>query len=183
MERHFSRFGDVMSIRIFYEDQPNIRFGCALVEFSNENVAKAFICRDSYIRDSYLWAGRPKRNSTACNLPGGFTHEFFSALPCRQIHASNPYVNHIVREQPPDQDSPSNILNALNDNCLQRIFEYLPIEYLCSVADTCKKFKVNVQQISQVHFDNYTPATDSLFCLESLLRNFGSKVKSLSICT
>lgn len=35
----------------------------------------------------------------------------------------------------PDPESPSNLLNAFNDHCLQDIFRYLSFEDLGSVAD------------------------------------------------
>lgn len=73
------------------------------------------------------------------------------------------------------------VVNALNDDCLQEIFERLTIKDLCSVADTCQKFRSNAKQIAPSRFHNYTPAADDLFCLESLLRNFGTNIKSLSI--
>lgn len=41
---------------------------------------------------------------------------------------------------PPEQDSESNILNALNDDCLQEIFKLLKVTDLTNVAGVCKRF-------------------------------------------
>lgn len=42
---------------------------------------------------------------------------------------------------PPDEDSPLNILNKLDDDCLAYCFEKLQLKDLCNVADVCKQFK------------------------------------------
>lgn len=42
---------------------------------------------------------------------------------------------------PPAEDSPSNILNVLNDDCLIEIFERISLMDLDSMADACKKFR------------------------------------------
>lgn len=47
----------------------------------------------------------------------------------------------------PDEESPLNILNSLNDHCLQQIFKQISIVDLSNVADVCTRFKQNAEQI------------------------------------
>lgn len=42
--------------------------------------------------------------------------------------------------------------NVLNDHCLQKIFAYLCLNDLCSVADVCNKFKHNAQKVFASRF-------------------------------
>lgn len=89
--------------------------------------------------------------------------------------------NHRSPSDRTDRNPSMNILNAFCDDILQEIFEYLPLDSLCSVADTCKRFNSNAQQIFLTKFAKLTPEIDDLCHLESLLRNFGHKIESLSI--
>lgn len=48
---------------------------------------------------------------------------------------------------PPSQDSPNHILNALNDFCIQIIFKYLDnVRDLLSIAETCTRFQENAKE-------------------------------------
>lgn len=75
----------------------------------------------------------------------------------------------------PENDSPSNILNILNDDCLMEVFARLSPEDLCAVADTCTRFRENAKKI----FPNSVPKLEEEFdwltfpLIESFLRNFG----------
>lgn len=47
----------------------------------------------------------------------------------------------IGAKDPPDQQSPLNIMNALNDDCLMEIFEWLHKRDLYTMASVCKRFR------------------------------------------
>lgn len=52
---------------------------------------------------------------------------------------------------PPDQKSPQNIVNALPDNCLKKIFEYVDLFDLCELAQVCKRFLYAAQLADKPH--------------------------------
>lgn len=82
---------------------------------------------------------------------------------------------------PPDPESPSNLLNALNDDCLLEIFRYLSLKDLGSVADVCEKFKAIADTIFPSKYSCATWDISGAHRLERLLRNFRTDIKSLSI--
>lgn len=57
---------------------------------------------------------------------------------------------------PPAENSPSNIMNKLSDNCLMDIFEFLDVEDLGSVAKTCERFNENVNRIASSRLKSET---------------------------
>lgn len=81
----------------------------------------------------------------------------------------------------PEPAPSSNILNVLNDDCLQEIFRNLSLFDLCSVANVCKKFKQNAEEIFTLKFSNSMVTLDELHVAEHILRSFGTKIKSLSL--
>lgn len=58
---------------------------------------------------------------------------------------------------------------------------YLPIENLCSVAETCIKFSINIKPIASLQFNNFISRVADSYGTERLLRNFGTKIKSLHL--
>lgn len=88
---------------------------------------------------------------------------------------------------PPDQTSEKNILNALNDNCLRRIFKKLNLLDISSVAVVCLRFNKIAKEFSAskyrdeklncnlFHSNYYTLAT-----IEDCFRKFGSLFTSIS---
>lgn len=48
----------------------------------------------------------------------------------------------------PETDSPNNILNALNDDCLRNIFErFETLSMLCSISNVCVRFSEIAKQV------------------------------------
>lgn len=93
-------------------------------------------------------------------------------------------------ETPPDQQSPHNILNALNDDCLRVIFEHerIAVEDLCTLTSTCQRFKCIADDVFQRKYaDNYTSFMDVLnrqmpiWQWEDYLRTFGKSIKSIDL--
>lgn len=46
----------------------------------------------------------------------------------------------MLQQPPPEQDSPKNILNVLNDDCIREILKKLHISTLIKVVDVCTRF-------------------------------------------
>lgn len=72
--------------------------------------------------------------------------------PCKRAYfpakiSQKVQVDDILLLQPPDQESPTNILNILNDDCLYEIFKRIhPSKYLI-IADVCVKFNQVITEI------------------------------------
>lgn len=82
------------------------------------------------------------------------------------------------QETPAEPDSPLNILNMMNDDCLKEIFERLPLRDLCSMADTCETFRRIAKEIFVVQFAKLKDEVKWLkfWQVESLFRNFGNQI-------
>lgn len=87
----------------------------------------------------------------------------------------------------PEPQSPQNILNALNDDCLRTIFEseILDILDLCSAASVCKRFKrlannvINTMYRHEIAFPHHK---STMLCrLEEYLENVGDTFTSITI--
>lgn len=104
--------------------------------------------------------------------------------------------------QPPDENSPSNIMNKfIVDDYFLNLFEYLSLRDLCSVADVCTTFKRNAQHIFRQKFTKLKLISSDddfeviimqpnqlsfeflgLFdVLERLFRNFGQFIESIDL--
>lgn len=90
----------------------------------------------------------------------------------------------------PATDSPSNILNSLNDECIAKILSYVPLEDFDSIVEVCKKFKEIGTKISIDRLSNSEIfvcdllSDDRSKCLmrcENFLRHFGNETKSIFI--
>lgn len=81
-----------------------------------------------------------------------------------------------------NQQISSQILDILNDDCIQEIFRLLSYEDLASVADVCIRFRDNAKILVGSRFAvvNIEPFNDRIE-LERLFRNFGSSIKSVAI--
>lgn len=92
----------------------------------------------------------------------------------------------------PDHNSPSNILNKLNDDCIQSIFKLLSLRDLCTVADTCTRFQYVAQMVFSGKLEHLKDVDHDLgvklrnyesdeyhLLLESLIRNFLCLFKSI----
>lgn len=95
------------------------------------------------------------------------------------------YIN-----QPPPQDSPSHILNALNDDCLEEVLQRVQnIEDFFSAFKVCARFQENAKKCFPERFTkisvyrNHWSMTNRLPMqqLFSFLSVFGHKVQSISL--
>lgn len=176
-------------MRIFDDNLPKIGFGYAIIEFNDGRLAEASIFNQSDDTQFRIFPNPPMacQDSTE-SLALIESIDFFQfQVTIADNDSKTPRISQKQKNDEniaiavPDKSSSSNILNALNDECLQLIFEYLPIGDLCSVADTCKRFQTNAKEIFPVCVGGSMLKADNLFKFESLLRNFGTKIRSLSI--
>lgn len=91
-------------------------------------------------------------------------------------------------DSPPAQDSPKNILNALNNYCLQKIFRRLESpEDLLNIARTCTRFQENAKSgfgfgmisIGDYWFERERGAYLPMKHVIGFLSNFGHLIKEL----
>lgn len=90
-----------------------------------------------------------------------------------------PPISYKLRNAP-ESESLFNIINKLSDLHLQEVFKYLLLADLCSVADVCTKFRKNAKISFANRFEYGTPDVDDVVRFESLARNFGTMIQSLS---
>lgn len=96
--------------------------------------------------------------------------------------------------QAPDENSPKNILNVLNDDCLTEIFKYLSIRDQCSVLGVCARFNRISKQLlakaaSKQHKNDISSFIDLTKMLLSLplqqandyLRDLGSSIHTIDV--
>lgn len=88
--------------------------------------------------------------------------------------------------KPPKQDSPQHILNALNDDCLERVFKQFKLPDLSVAADVCVRFRVFAVDAFEkyknvIKFGHVAEFKNRPDLFEVMLRNFGSTIHSLSI--
>lgn len=101
----------------------------------------------------------------------------------------------------PEHDSPLNILEIFNDDCLMLILKHLSLRDLCAVSEVCTKFKSNADKVFLLRFADLRILSDmavngifvcsdgevlfdggiSMALLEVLFHNFGPCMKSLHL--
>lgn len=108
----------------------------------------------------------------------------------RKLHQIQKYLNDKLVVAPAE-DSPQNIMNALNDDCLLQIFGALETYELCQAANVCVRFngiakqafksRYNVQKHRSLMQDLFDENITSLFQIELCLRTFGLEIRALHI--
>lgn len=107
----------------------------------------------------------------------------------RNLIDSKPFIAVIceILLQPPDEESPTNICNALNDDCLRKIFKKLDLVDICSVADVCLRFNRIAKEIPVLKYRNNEFSFEYLYRnyytlaqIEDFLRKFGSLITWIS---
>lgn len=156
MGTFFSKYGEIALIRLIDKFVSSVGFGIAYIELMDGRCEEAVIVNSKF----GILVFPEKADYT---------------------HSTEPKMNSEQRPVPPDPESTSNILNALNDDCLQEIFRYLSLVDLGSVADVCEKFNANAHTIFSLKHSGSTLEIDRNRRNERLVRNFRIDIKSLSI--
>lgn len=164
----FQQFGDILSIEPVRG--PAERYWKITYD-SVKSVAKLLLKRKIVYENVNIYIRAPKkpyyeyRYTTAENMPGELS-------------------------ETPDEDSPKNMYNALNDDCLRVVFAKLHVLDLVSVADICVRFNEIAKEIFRLRykrkvfdFHDLKRSKDDEFTLKHVagcLRNFGPLIKSMS---
>lgn len=87
-------------------------------------------------------------------------------------------------EECSSSDFAMNTINKLNDDCLRDIFWHFSLKELGIVADVCVRFRELAQELFTSKFNN-SHLNEDIFSkyaeLEPVLRNFGSKIDTISL--
>ncbi|XP_031632800.1 uncharacterized protein LOC116346739 [Contarinia nasturtii] len=119
----FKQFGAVKDIDFFVQTDKRYAYCWIYVEFyESQSVDAALLKQQIKIGDDIFKINRTKRK--ICNF--GIVKEKIN-------------IDEILL-QAPDENSPKNILNILNDDCLREIFKQLPFRDQCSVLSVCVRF-------------------------------------------
>lgn len=114
-------------------------------------------------------------------------------LRCEWIRDYTEYFDPLppaIDEMPPDSESPANILNTLNDDCLRIIFERDELSQidLCAVAMVCKRFRRVAKAAFRTKYIRNTPTIyndidlkQSIWRIDECIRIFGNTIQSLNV--
>lgn len=108
MGNFFSNFGAIAEIRLIDEFLDEAGFGFAIVQLKNGSIAETIILKNEKLGIHVILKDQNITDKCWINV--------LNTLSAEQIIMS------------PQPESPSNILNALNDDFLQKIFRYLPLD-------------------------------------------------------
>lgn len=79
----------------------------------------------------------------------------------------------------PDEESPLNILNSLNDHCLQEIFKRISIVDLSSATEVCMRFKQNAEQVFSIYHEKRFRFVSLTLVKSQVFQNFVHLIKSV----
>lgn len=129
---------------------------CAFVQFKRSHVARIVLAKSFY----------HKINRCKC----------ITIEAADQLHQPDHPLN-----SPPEQNSDSNILHALNNDCLLEVFKYLNKIDLMNVAQTCIHFNQQAQHTFRSKFKHLKLHHVNQEMIGRLLNTFGSVIQSLDI--
>lgn len=103
-----------------------------------------------------------------------------------KVKAADPWHQPKMLNDPPNPNSPSNILNTLKDDCFREIFKYLNLADLSNVSDVCVRFNQLATEIFSVKYKNRSVCFEFEFHdrfddSKVMFRNFGPLIQSFSI--
>lgn len=166
---YFERFGEVES-SIFHSKYAGD------IQYKNADSAKAVLLQKVHSIDECF---AEKHSLSKVKAANAWEQPDYNPDP---LH---PLVNS------PAQDCSRHILNALNDDCLRRVFSYLPLMCLADAAEVCVRFNTIAKEVFSLMFKNLIITNDrkshieylelTKVSAEKLLRNFGSLMASIEV--
>lgn len=146
---------------------------CLTIEFEDAEAAAQFVERQQIMpNDIRRYERMPKVMCAICRKLPRFAEEKFT----------NPML------QPPEEDSPNNILNAFDNNCLREIFDRTQqVSDFYSIANVCVRFNTISKESFALKFKNTTVWLNEITILnpvslkhvEQFLCMFGASIESL----
>lgn len=80
---------------------------------------------------------------------------------------------------PKPENAPSNSLLRLDDKCLAKLFGYLDLEALCTMANTCKRFRTTAEKVFAEQYKDFKcPRRYDTSHLRRVIRKFGQFIAS-----
>lgn len=135
------------------------------------------------IRDNYQYGVVQFKLAEITNTV--LSHKFHQIAYCNvQVKAGDlwdqPEFKHPAMA--PDQESPSHILNALIDDCLEKNFSYLNVQNLANAAEVCVRFNGHAKkEFSKKYTTLYMPYGLKPSELSSIVKNFGAAIHFLHV--
>lgn len=169
----FKPIGEINSIRLIGNHR-NIGH----IEFTNNQIASKLISK----------RGIQMENAKITIEPADVHSQSIPDFDFEQIPTKEIEENLLLRA--PETDSPNNILNALNDDCLREIFEkFETLSMLHSISNVCVRFSEIAKQIFKTkHRHRFINMLElrwnnqlNLPQIIPFLRKFGSSIESLNI--
>lgn len=151
MQTHFEKYDKIASIRVLDTFLFKTGFGYAIIQFNNGEIKLIEITNE---KNGYIRAFTVPACPTSLNIEE------------KNEKKDKPF-------SVPVHDSPSNILNALDNYCLMDIFDRCRLEDLGSIADVCNKFNETVERVASQRLKSQTFIFD--FNLEDL-HNFPERL-------
>ncbi|XP_031623173.1 uncharacterized protein LOC116340690 [Contarinia nasturtii] len=162
---YLDQFGEIESMRLHVED--NFKYGYCL-QFKTAKSVSAVLSKSSHVKiDNRNFKVRAGGSG---NKPSLVPESLF--------------------EEPPDEGSSSNILAALNDDCLSAVFQHLELMDLTSAAQVCVHFQKLAQETFKIKFKilqlelkskSISKITMKREEVEMILRNFSPVIQSLKV--
>lgn len=180
MEKFYIQHGTITSIRTFNKHVETLGFGYAIVKMEDGRYGETVILnRNPDLIRIEVYPKLPIHRTLfqlsivqLGDHPGSYFEKQSNSINIKSALINKPI---------PKEDSPSNILNALNNDILQEIFKLLPLADLCSVAEVCKLFQANAKENFKLEYKEQMIEVREPIFFECLLRNFGNELQSLSI--
>lgn len=162
IRKYFEQYGEVEAVLI-REGRHD-----GFVQFKTAESVKELI--GSRVNRSIIWYCHSIENCPVKLRAANFWH-----LPDSNQHPLS---------LPPDQESPKQILNKLDDDCLEAVFKYLDMIDLCNAAEVCKRFNQRAKDAFRLKYKKIDLSEWKIQLMEdnefkSLLNNFGPSIISI----
>lgn len=167
------KYGETNSIRLLDKFLDSLRFACALVEIKDVSWKTVAIFKEANHEDGDV------DHLILMSIEQTPVMEPNTLL--RSMESTQSTESEFVPPPPPQHDDPQNIMKLVNDDCLVKIFEYLPPNDLGSAADVCERFKAAADKVSKKLFSKNALNYETLLSLECSLRHFNNHIKGVHL--
>ncbi|XP_031637591.1 uncharacterized protein LOC116350022 isoform X2 [Contarinia nasturtii] len=166
----FKHFGEIKNITILRVKNYPLYYRYVIVEFITSQEAHAALLKRQITIRHHNIIVKP------CEESNFVLHEKFCSTGADQTAK----IEDILL-QPPDKESPKNILNALNDDCLYEVFKRMHPSNYVLIGNVCVRFdRILKEMIGRKYKNKMFHITDiqlfTLFQADDYLRYFGSSI-------
>ncbi|XP_031639214.1 uncharacterized protein LOC116351273 isoform X1 [Contarinia nasturtii] len=166
----FKHFGEIKNITILRVKNYPLYYRYVIVEFITSQEAHAALLKRQITIRHHNIIVKP------CEESNFVLHKKFCSTGADQTAK----IEDILL-QPPDEESPKNILNALNDDCLYEVFKRMHPSNYVLIGNVCVRFdRILKEMIGRKYKNKMFHITDiqlfTLFQADDYLRYFGSSI-------